>query len=1186
MSSKDVLSHFWDLASTDEAKRLKAASKLLCTLIEAQKQYDGIRTVQTGDENDKKAKEEGEEEISCCEDLKYSVKRLVKGLASSRKGARPGFATALTEVLSEFNCLTPEQVLGLIKENLSVTGSAKAEEERGCYIGQAFGLISVFRSQIKQDKISSVNSDWLPVLITRVRELSKKKSYLKELCAKVIVDILTVVSPSVFKKLVYPSVKEIIEGGWEQATPETLLIALALQRLWGDRLDKKIVKGAWKCSFIADKMNYPQLGAVLQESISSHPRIHCVWDEIFFTLFNNNPASDFQLFWSTVVEERLFESTLDRKFLGFQLVKKVIPQISANQVSVVFSKNMIRTFISILKSTQSFLYKAAKELTSSLPVLVSQNKDLEVPASLLEQLLGENGIVHFDKLTKTATVENLFGILRGSRPQTFLAWLLEIFDRGSVGASKPESRPMAMTVESTRIIVLNQLFQLIKTKTDLDEGDRVKQSALFFLLEHAYFEADFKVTMSPLLRQTSGQRFVSAMRELSSRKEMKQVELYEVVQHAKKLLDDEKYKVVSDQWTDEAASAFKKAVKLVEKIQKKRRKSGDVRQEDKVFEMLFCHMALHLFVEPEQAIETLTELKACYERQRQKNQDNENTDEEPHWVEVLIEVLLSLLTRPSSLFRHVVDQVFIILAPHLTLNALNMCLETLDLKKGAHGETLEVVDESGEEEEDDDDEEMKDVVEVKERETTNGNLKSGENDSNDVDEDDEEEKSSEDEDDAVGEVDEAFRAEVKAALGPAMFDMDREGSSSEEDLDDEAMMQLDAALAAAFKAQMEARMNKSKKKDAAKIILHFKLRVLDLIEIFIKKQASNPLILELINPLLDLVRSSFGSKDFHTLGEKAEGLFKNKLCSSKELPPVSSIDANAVHDKIDHLVEKSLSAPSIVIVTLITRACLYLVRVLRGSQTTQEPSVTITSEAQRQQDWNKTKVSLLSSERLSVAFKKALKDFMERRSTHLHPVLFTELINRFPHLGWLLAEDLIQYLESGVNNFRKSQACQMLLQLMTKKTAEHSQHLKAIVPSLQTTLISVMTKASGEETDLKVKHVREVLRLTYKLISQAKKSEEVSALLQTDELRKGVALIQQSTLFEKSPDLKSICNQIYSSLSRDDNARKIKPEKSKRKREVSEDLKDESSSERNGVDSAQVDSDGDRKRKKKKKKDR
>ena len=49
--------------------------------------------------------------------------------------------------------------------------------------------------------------------------------------------------------------------------------------------------------------------------------------------------------------------------------------------------------------------------------------------------------------------------------------------------------------------------------------------------------------------------------------------------------------------------------------------------------------------------------------------------DEPHWVEVLTEVLLSLLTRPSSLFRHIVDQVFTMLAPHLTLGALNMILE-------------------------------------------------------------------------------------------------------------------------------------------------------------------------------------------------------------------------------------------------------------------------------------------------------------------------------------------------------------------------------------------------------------------------------------------------------------------------------------------------------------------------------
>ena len=45
MPSENILSHFWDLASTDEAKRLKAASQLLCALDEAQKQYDGIEKV-------------------------------------------------------------------------------------------------------------------------------------------------------------------------------------------------------------------------------------------------------------------------------------------------------------------------------------------------------------------------------------------------------------------------------------------------------------------------------------------------------------------------------------------------------------------------------------------------------------------------------------------------------------------------------------------------------------------------------------------------------------------------------------------------------------------------------------------------------------------------------------------------------------------------------------------------------------------------------------------------------------------------------------------------------------------------------------------------------------------------------------------------------------------------------------
>lgn len=82
--------------------------------------------IQGKENGDTDANDKREEDIPYCEELNYCVKRLVKGLASSRKRARHGFATVLTEILSEFRCLTPEVVLGLIAKHLAIIGSAKA----------------------------------------------------------------------------------------------------------------------------------------------------------------------------------------------------------------------------------------------------------------------------------------------------------------------------------------------------------------------------------------------------------------------------------------------------------------------------------------------------------------------------------------------------------------------------------------------------------------------------------------------------------------------------------------------------------------------------------------------------------------------------------------------------------------------------------------------------------------------------------------------------------------------------------------------------------------------------------------------------------------------------------------------------------------------------------------------------
>ncbi|XP_022799340.1 myb-binding protein 1A-like protein [Stylophora pistillata] len=214
---------------------------------------------------------------------------------------------------------------------------------------------------------------------------------------------------------------------------------------------------------------------------------------------------------------------------------------------------------------------------------------------------------------------------------------------------------------------------------------------------------------------------------------------------------------------------------------------------------------------------------------------------------------------------------------------------------------------------------------------------------------------------------------------------------------------------------------------------------------------------------------------------------------------------------------------------------------------------------------------------------------MLKRSTHLHPVLFTELIKRFPHLGWHLAADLVEYLETAVNNFRKSQACLMLLQLMSQKTPENSTHIKNIAPSLQTTLNSVMTKAAESNSDVKIKHLREILKLTTKFINELKHTEEVAVLLRADQLREGVTRIQDSALAKKSPDVKGVCHAILSNLSRSSTEEEKNLKNSRRKREANGHIKDETTTKDGetttkdgGAESSSTEKEVKKKRKKKK----
>lgn len=105
---------YWNLSSNIKDERIDATIKLIDTVLEFQSQYapspsearEGAELLGK-DEKDEKEREDEEEsdenaetsiDVLNAEDVRYAIRRLVRGLASPRESSRLGFAVALTEV--------------------------------------------------------------------------------------------------------------------------------------------------------------------------------------------------------------------------------------------------------------------------------------------------------------------------------------------------------------------------------------------------------------------------------------------------------------------------------------------------------------------------------------------------------------------------------------------------------------------------------------------------------------------------------------------------------------------------------------------------------------------------------------------------------------------------------------------------------------------------------------------------------------------------------------------------------------------------------------------------------------------------------------------------------------------------------------------------------------------------------
>ena len=201
-----------------------------------------------------------------------------------------------------------------------------------------------------------------------------------------------------------------------------------------------------------------------------------------------------------------------------------------------------------------------------------------------------------------------------------------------------------------------------------------------------------------------------------------------------------------------------------------------------------------------------------------------------------------------------------------------------------------------------DDEGDEDMMDVNEEDSDVEVVEAG---SGDEESDDDEAEEESDDDDANDEEEALFEAKLAEALGThrADKDLNEDSEGSDADMNDDEMEEIDNQLVKVFKARRDALGQKKDKKDAKENMVNFKNRVLDLLEIYVKKCHSKLLALDLLLPLLRLTRRSTVKQ----ISNKASGVLREytKHCKGTALPTLESTEPvwellKSIHTEATH----------------------------------------------------------------------------------------------------------------------------------------------------------------------------------------------------------------------------------------------------------------------------------------------
>lgn len=541
----------------------------------------------------------------------------------------------------------------------------------------------------------------------------------------------------------WPIIAKELQRPWERQNINTIHFLLAVQTKYPDLVDAEYITSALKTPDILAPISFKHLGRMFWGNTTMNAITHPAYDELSQFLCRSK-SSKLEEFWSKEVNECLAAPSKLKEIVTVKILKDLLnsgafkPKILLKLLSNRFIKMIVNSLKNVKQMKKgSYLvyyydefFEAVNKYLAKVPKIPDDEK-----VKIISKFILHPGALTIEKYTTQNVVHQMIMHLEGPGVVQMTKIYQSIFI-GELAKDPTDPTVKWLNVEKQHAA---QMMQFLI-------GSKVMQNDILWRIEQSKFmagvslfyistdgrpvtaEKDTGFITKDLWLNVKNIFYSSLQTKMPNLKNQQQM-LLAVVEYCNEILSMKgRDAYLREPLTKQARKAWKKMYAFV--TAPKANKMDKTL--DSTFRIMFMFIGLQLFCEPDMAELAIVDLEKCLENineKKMKTKKKTQSDEQPEWIEVVVDIFLHLLSQNTKYLKYVVNTLFSHLCPSLTLTAVNQILSVLDLSIANPLSTEDDADESDDEGDEPNGENGEENVEEEEEEESDeGEDESGEDD--------------------------------------------------------------------------------------------------------------------------------------------------------------------------------------------------------------------------------------------------------------------------------------------------------------------------------------------------------------------------------------------------------------------------------------------------------------------------